>query len=208
VLQSQKLRFEPRVLVDYHSAHGPNVTDMRGIVLQAGLKQLRDHGHYDDYLARLPHEQRDQIVHALASSWVPAQIYMTHLEALDALPLSDAQLAHLTEPMGAGLFHSLFANLVRAARNNGGEGNVWFGLGHADRVFSRIHQGGACKVTQVGPKDAQIDVSGLMFAHLRCFRIGHCAFLRGVFSYSTKTCVIKPQHGPRRDRMSVLVSWV
>jgi hypothetical protein len=205
VLEFQKLRFEPRVLVDYLSPHSARVTDIRGVLLHAGLKQLQDSGHYEQYLAHLPPALHQQVVHALASSWVPVDLYAAHLEAIDAL--TDAQIVKLSEPVGAGLLHSLFASFVRAARNNGADG-VWFGVRQADRVFARIHQGGACKVTQVGPKDVVIDVSGLNFAHTRCFRIAHCAFLRGAFSFSTKAVVCKPQHEPRRDRLAVHVSWV
>jgi len=194
--------------VEYLSVHGPRVTDIRGMVLQAGLKQLQERGHYDDFLARVPQPHGEQLVHALASSWVPADVYNTYLETLESMRLSDAQISLMSEPMGAGIFFSLFASIVRATRNNGGDGAVWLGLNQADRVFSRMHQGGAIRVTQVGPKDAVIEVSGLMFAQLRCFRVAHCAFLRGIFSYSTRACVCKPQHAPRPDRLAVLVSWV
>lgn len=207
MLQSQKVRFEPRVVVDYQSPHGSTVTDIRGVLVQAGLKQARELGCFDEYLARLPQALHEPIVHALASSWVPVELYAAHLEAIDAMSLSDTQIARLSEPVGAGILQSLFASFVRAARDNG-VGGVWFGVRQADRVFARIHQGGACRVTQVGPKDIVIDVSGLNFAHTRCFRIAHCAFLRGVFSFSTKAVVCKPQHEPRHDRLAVLVSWV
>lgn len=196
------------MILDYQSPQGPQVTDIRGIVLQGGLTQIREQGHYDEYIARLPASHRDQILNSLASSWVSAEAYLVHLETLEALGLSDTQLARLSEPLGAGLFHNLFASMIRAARNNGGEGSIWLSLRQLDRIFSRMHQGGGCKVTKVGPKDVVVDSTGLSFGHLRCYRIGHCAFIRGAFSYSTKACVCKPQHDPQRDRLSVLISWV
>ena len=210
MFQPQRLRYEPHVVVDYLSPHGPHVTDIRGIVLQSRLNQLRENGHYDDYVARLPDAYRNQILHALASSWVPVEASLVHFDALDAMPLSDAQITRMAEPMGAGLFHSLFASLVRVARSSGAEAGVWIGLKQADRVFARMYQGGVCKVTQVGPKDAILDVDGLSFASSRSFRLSHCAFLRGIFSFSTKACVCKimPQREPRPDRLAVSLSWV
>jgi hypothetical protein len=210
MFQSQRLRFEPQVVVDYQSPHGPRVTDIRGIVIQGRLNQLRENGHYDDYLARLPSSHKDLILHALASSWVPIETSLVHFDTLDAMPLSDQQITRMAEPMGAGIFHNLFASMVRAARSNGAEAGVWLGLRQADRVFGRMYNGGCCKVTQVGPKDAIIEVDGLSFARSRCFRLSHCAFLRGVFSFSTKACVCKPlpQRDASRERLAVSLSWV
>lgn len=208
MFQTQKLRYEPQVVVDYQSPHGPRVTDIRGIVIQSRLNQLREHGHYDEYMARLPSRYRDHILHALASSWVPIEVSMDHFATLDAMPLSDTQITRMAEPMGAGIFQGLFASMVRAARSNGAEVGVWFGLGQAERVYGRVYNGGCCKVTRTGPKDAIVDLAGLPFASSRCFRLTHCAFLRGIFSFSTRAFVCKPlpQYDP--DRLAVSLSWV
>lgn len=208
MFQSQRLRYEPQIVVDYQSPHGPQVTDIRGIVIQGRLTQLRAHGHYDDYVARLPSEYRDQLLHALASSWVPVEANLAHLVALDSMPLSDAQITRMSEPIGAGIFQNLFASMVRIARANGAEAGIWVGLKQADRVYQRMYNGGSCKVTQVGPKDAIVDIAGLPFASSRCFRLAHCAFLRGIFSFSTKACVCKPLPQPKSDRLAVSLSWV
>jgi hypothetical protein len=209
MFQSQRLRYEPQVVLDYLSPQGSQVTDIRGILLQSRLQQLRDHGHYNDYMARLPERYRDPVVHALASSWAPVELTVVHFVTLDAMPLSDAQISHMGEPMGRGLFHNLFASLVRVARNSGAEAGIWVGLKQADRVFARMYHGGSCKVTKVGPKDAIIDIDGLPFADSRCFRIAHCAFLRGVFSFSTKACVCKPIPSDGiGTRVAVSLSWV
>lgn len=208
MFQSQRLRFEPQVVVDYQSPHGPQVTDIRGIVIQGRLKQLRANGHFEDYLARLAGAHRDEVLHALAASWVPIEVSLAHFDALDAMPLSDAQITRMAEPMGAGIFENLFASMVRVARSSGAEAGIWLGLKQADRVFSRMYNGGSVKVTQVGPKDAVIELDGLSFASSRCFRLSHCAFLRGIFSFSTKACVCKPMPQPKSDRLSVTLSWV
>jgi hypothetical protein len=208
MFQSQRLRFEPQVVVDYQSPHGPQVTDMRGIVIQGRLKQLRDNGHFEEYERRVPAAYRDQILHSLAASWVPIEVSMAHFDALDAMPLSDAQITRMAEPMGAGIFQNLFASMLRAALTNGAEAGIWFGLKQADRVFSRMYNGGSVKVTQAGPKDALVEIDGLRFARSRCFRLSHCAFLRGIFSFSTKACVCKLQPQPKPDRIAVTLSWV
>jgi hypothetical protein len=210
MFQSQRLRYEPQVVVDYLSPHGPQVTDIRGMLIQSRLKLLKDAGYFEDYLARLHQSYQDSILNALASSWVPVETGIAHFNALDEMQLSDAQISHMAEPLGAGLFESLFATLVRAARNSGAEIGVWFGLKQSDRVFGRMYQGGGCKVSQIGPKDAIVEINGLPYANSRCFRVAHCGFLRGVFSVTTKACVCKviPQAESRPDRLVVSLSWV
>lgn len=204
------LRFEPRVLVDYTSPHGARVTDTRGMLLQSRLQKLREHGHFEEYFARLPEPYRDPLVNALASSWVPIDVSVAHFETLDGMGLNEAQIARMSEPMGAGFLESLFSGIIRAARNAGADAGAWVGLKQADRVFARMYQGGTCRVTQVGPKDAVIDVGGLAFASSRSFRISHCAFLRGAIHFATKTCLCKPQmqRDMRKDQFTVALSWV
>jgi hypothetical protein len=210
VLQLKKVRYDPKVVVDYVSTQGRYVTDIRGVLLHARIGLLKSAGHFEHYLAHLPLCHQDAVLNALASSWVPVAAGVAHFEALESMGLSDAQLARIAEPHGASLFDSLFTTVVRGvARQTGAEG-VWAAVKQADRIWTRMYYGGACRVTQVGPKDAVIEISGLPYAQLRTYRVTYCSFLRGMFGVVTKTCVIKiaPEPEPRPDRLAVSVSWV
>lgn len=208
--QSQRLRYEPKLVVDYVSPDGPKVTAVRGILIQSRIKQLEAHGHLEDYVALLPEDQRELVLQGLAASWLPFDTFMAHFNALEGLRLNDAMIAAMSEPMGAGLFDMMFAGLIRVARNSGAEIGVWMGLQQSDRVFSRMYQGGFYKVTQVGPKDAIVEVGGMPFAQFRYFRTSHCCFMRGIFSFSTRACVCKPLPAGRgaEDALAVSLSWV
>jgi hypothetical protein len=210
MLREQKVRYDPKLVVDHVSAQGPYVTDIRGVMLQARIGLLKSAGHFEQYLAHLPVRYQDAVLNALASSWVPVEAGIAHFEALESMGLSDAQLARIAEPHGASLFHSLFATLIRGVARQAGAEGVWAAVKQADRIWSRMYLGGACKVMQVGPKDATIEISGLPYAQLRSYRVTYCGFLRGMFGVVTKTCVIKIalEPEPRSDRLAVSASWV
>lgn len=207
---SARLNFDPTVLVDHVSPHGRVATDVRGMLIQSRLRKLREHGYYDDYIARLPDPHRETLVHALAASWVPVEASVAHFETLDSMMLSDAQIAHMSEPMGASFFESIFGGILRSIRNAGADAGAWIALKQADRVYGRMYQGGGVRVSQVGPKDALIEVSGLAFAHSRGFRVSHSAFVRGVVSLSTKSCFCRAQQpaGAPSDSFTLALSWV
>jgi hypothetical protein len=113
---SHNTRFAPQRIVDYVSPHGPRVTDVRAIVLQGAIGQVQAAGHFEDYRARLPAHHLAAVTHALASSWLPVDVYNAHLAALEAMGLSDAQIGNIAESLGTSLFDQLFATIVRTLR--------------------------------------------------------------------------------------------
>jgi hypothetical protein len=137
-------------------------------------------------------------------------VYNAHLAALDAMGLSDAQIGNIAESLGTSLFDQLFATIVRTVRSAGGGAGIWFGFKQTDRVISRIYHGGACAVTQVGPKDALYEIKGLPDAQLRASRISQAAFFRGVLSIPAKACVVKwvRTSESAQDVLSLSISWV
>jgi hypothetical protein len=210
MLQAQALRYDPKVILDYASPRGPLVIGVRGVLVQGTMTHLKSAGLFEEYVARLPEPQRDQIVEALAASWVPVELGVLHFATLDSMKLSERQISTMTEPFGANIFASMFAAFIAATRRAGAEASIWIGLGQAERVWSRMYDGGGCRVIRVGPKDALLETSGLPFGKSRCFRTSHCAFLRGVLSVATRTCVVKevPSAGGRPDCVTVAISWV
>jgi hypothetical protein len=198
------------VIVDYVSPHGRRVTDVRAIVIQGAHAQLKAAGHYDDYLKHLPALHAETASQSLASTWIPAECLVAHYQALESMGLSDTQIASIAEQLGASLFDQLFATIVRTIRAAGGGSGIWFGFKQTDRIWSRVYNGGACRIAQVGPKDALYTISGLPSISTRASRLSQCAFLRGVLSISAKACVVKvvtsSQSGP--DALTLAISWV
>jgi hypothetical protein len=198
------------VLIDHTSPHGLRALAVRGSLLLASLRLLKESGHYPTYEAQLPSEHREAIVFALAASWLPIEAYTAHFETVDGLNLSDVQLSRLGEAVGARILDNLFGSLVRMARQAGADAGPWIAIGQADRIWTRIFQGGGVAVTQTGPKDMILEVQGLPMAGSRFFRVSYSAFIRGGMLLATKTCFVKPvaPRKPRPDSFAVSVSWV
>jgi hypothetical protein len=210
VSQAANLRFESRLVVDHVCPHGPHAISIRGSMLIASLRLLKDSGHYPTYEAMLPSEHRDAMVGALAGSWLPIELWRVHFDTVDGLNLSDTQLSRMGGVVGARILDSLFGTLVRAARQAGTEAGIWLGFRQADRIWTRIFQGGGVVVIQTGPKDAIVEVSGLPVASSRFFRVAFSAFVRGAMMLVAKSCFVKPvvSRNPRPDSLAVSVSWV
>lgn len=210
MLGAQKLRFESKVVLDYVSPQGAQVSAVRGSLMVANHKLLKAAGHFDRYLALLPKDHQDVASSTLAASWVPAEHNTIHCDTVDAMQLGEAELLRMGEMLGAHILDSLFATLLRTARNAGADAGVWLTLKQADRIFGRVYQGGGCSVVQTGPKDALFEIHGMPFANSAVFRMQHCAFLRGSLLLLTKTCIVKPTRSrePRKDTLAVAISWV
>jgi hypothetical protein len=199
-----------RVILDYASSEGLRVRGVKAILFQSRLEHLRAAGLFEAYVAGLPLAHRDDIVNALASTWVPVDAVVAHYEALESLKLSDAQLKAMTDAVGTSVFQTMFAAFLRMARNAGVDGAPWAVLKQADRIMGRLYQGGGLLVTQVGPKDAHYELIGLPFAESRIFRIANSEFLRGVINLTAKACIVRelPSSQPRAERFAVAISWV
>ncbi len=206
----QTTRFEPQVVLDYISPQGPAVREVRAILVHGAFAKLKEHGYYDDYMAKYPKDLALLVTQALAASWLPIETAIAHHATLEAIGLSDAQISRLVEEAGSGLFDHLFATIVRAVRNAGGGAGIWFGLKQGDRVMARIYNGGGMHISQVGPKDALLEIRGLPAVCTRASRLSQVAFLRGVLSITTKVCVVKvvPPSEQRSDYIRLSLSWV
>jgi hypothetical protein len=209
MIQAHKIGFEPKVLVDYMSPDGRRVVGVKALVLQNRITYLEKAGYLAEYLKHLPEQHHEPLVRGLATSWVPSESVLAHYAALDALCFTDAQLAGMTESLAPTLYQTVFAALLRITRATVDAG-PWGGLNQSARVASRIYQGGGLTVTQVGPKDALHEHTGMPFADSHTFRHAHCTFIRGVISMSTKACIVRdvPLRVPRTERYVVSISWV
>lgn len=179
-------------------------------MLIASLRLLKDSGHYPTYETMLPREHRDAMVGALAASWLPIELWKIHFDVVDGLNLTDVQLSRMGAMVGARILDNLFGTLVRTARQAGAEAGIWLGFAQADRIWTRIFQGGGVAVIQTGPKDAIVEVSGLPVVGSRFFRVAFSAFVRGAMMLVAKSCFVKPvaARRPQPDSLAVSVSWV
>lgn len=207
---SGRLRYESKTIIDYMCPDRPRVTELRGSLVVGALRLLKDGDHFDRYLTTVAPERRETVDFSLASSWISCDLASAYFTSIDNLQLSDSQINKMGERLGAHILDSLFATMLRTARNAGAETGVWFFMKQLDRVWNRVYQGGGFTLLQTGPKDAVLEVHGLSFADSRCFRMMHGSFMRGMTMLMTRVCLVKPVRArePRADRYAISISWV
>lgn len=83
------------VLCDHRSQGSPAVTHVRGTVLISSLQMLKQMGLYERYLENLAKTWRDEVLFAIALSWVPVVVADAHYAACDALRLGAHELTRL-----------------------------------------------------------------------------------------------------------------
>ena len=149
-------------------------TEFRSTWLTASLDGLRERGYFDRYLANLPREHHDAIVHSIAGVWLPAAVCVAHYKACDALGLSTADQIANGRAVFARLQKTIFSVGFRAAREAGV--TPWNVLKVLPAVFHREWRGGGCGIFKMGPKDARIELIGFPCAAIPYARIA----LRGV----------------------------
>jgi len=204
------LRFEPISLVEYTSADGPALLGMKAVVIQGRLKYMREQPYYQDYLARLTPEHRTAILEALASSWIHVDAVTAHYRALDALPISETEFERSVEPIGLSIFSTVFSAFMNLTKGTSAEVGTWTVVRNTHRIWGRIFQGTTCKVTQVGPKDALFETSGMTLAELRSFRITLSGFIRTTLQTTARSSSVRelPTGQARSKRYALSLSWV
>lgn len=209
-MSTSELAPASKVLLDHISPEGARVLGVKAVLAQRRTQALRDAGYYDEYVAKLSPSVHEAIAQSIASSWLPTELVDAQFAAIDALSISESQLARMAEPVGVQLFKTLFSAFASMARAAGEQGVMLRLMTHTDRVWTRLYRGGGCRITQNGPKDVTFELLGLSFANSRAFRVQHCAFMRGLALSYSKACSVRevPTSDPRSQRLVIALSWV
>src|ERR1700754_1933092 len=83
--------FRGEILVPYDPAAG-EVTEVRNLVLQSSLAELKRHGHYDRYVKCIAAETLDDVTSRVAPGWVPVELALAHYQACEDMNLSNEEL--------------------------------------------------------------------------------------------------------------------
>jgi hypothetical protein len=185
------------------------VTHLRGSVLVACFHALRGASLYERYLTHLPASARDELVNALAMSWVPSELFLLHCAAIDSLGLTARAHGDLGRGIADHMGASSLSSLWRGAQAMG-VGNGWWVIKQADRLWPRMYRGGGCSVLEVGPKDAIFEAHGLPMIESPFFRACHYGFMTSVGKLLGATCYVKhvSPRVPHPHRVAIAFSWV
>lgn len=175
----------PKLVVDHSSTFGPNLLHVRGSLVVSSLQTLREAGLFERYLACLPPEHHDTILFALASSWLPRDVVMTHYAACDAMHLDERELSMIAQRVCNRIMGTFVSTLLRGARP-AGSNVAAYALPAYPRIYDRMLQGGRVKIHLTGMKDAVIETSGIAMFRYRYFRLGYASLVRGTGLMLTK----------------------
>jgi hypothetical protein len=195
------------LLVDHVGEVGPEARHVRGALIASSLQTLKDSGHYDAYLTRLPKQHHEALLFCLASSWLPLQLAAVHYEACDSLGLDDREMLRIGEVVSHRIMGTFLGTMLRSARSLGATPTPWVVLKSYHKVCERLMDGGHYCVVQHGPKDALIETRGLSLFRYRYFRTAMVGMCRGAASIFARSCFSKElSAGP--DRVRVSLRWV
>lgn len=199
---------ERRVLLSHTSPGGPTAKHVRGSLIASSLQTLREVGLYDRYIALLHPTYRDEVLFALASSWLPLAVAEAHYQACEELDLDEARMAALGEAVSKRIMGTYLGTLVRTGRGIGPL-SPWLVLNQYHRVCERIVDGGTFIVTETGPKDAVVETRGLALFQFRYFRKAALGIFRGAALMFAKSCHVRELPGANKhDLLVVSLSWV
>jgi hypothetical protein len=196
------------LIVDHQGAGGPVAAGVRGSLIASSLQTLREHGYFDRYLAQLPAPHRDHILYCLASSWLPIEVAMAHYCACEAMGLSESELLTIGESVSQRIMGTFLGTMLRSSRSVGAALSPWIPLRQYGRVCDRLLSGGVHRVREMGPKDAEIETSGVSMFRYRYFRVATLGIVSGAAGIFSKRCYAKELSGSDSGRIRVSLRWV
>ena len=183
------------------------VTAVRSTLITTSIHSLRARGHFDRYVDRLDHTQRDALVTAVAGVWLPVDTAIAHYEACEALRLDVGQQLEIAREVGDRVHGTFLGVMMRMARTVGV--TPWSALAQSGKLYERLFMGGGIAVTRKGPKDARVDVVSNALCRIEYFRVG----VRGVYQaalqlFSHRLTTFELPWRRAHQAMGVRISWV
>jgi hypothetical protein len=151
-------------------------TQFRSTWLSSSLLALKERELLDQYFRHLAPEHRSAVESAVAGVWLPAEVADAHYAACDRLLLPASEQFAIGLEVTKKVHGSALSTAVRLAKGAGV--TPWTALAQVQRLWERIWVGGAVTVTEVGPKDARLEILGWT-----CSRYPYCkTAMRGVLT--------------------------
>lgn len=197
----------PQLLVDHKSTAGPVVTQVRGSLVVSSLQTLRELDLYERYVAALPNAWREPVLFALASSWLPVDLVLAHYAACDSLRLTGAEMDAIGTHVAERVMGSFLVTLLRGSRVRSTISSSVMALQNYHRFWDRVMQGGGCRITLTGPKDAIIESRGVPMFRYEYFRTAYPALMRAAGMVFAKSCYTRVLRTTDTS-MDIALSWV
>jgi hypothetical protein len=194
-------------IVEHESAAGPLVVEVRGSLIASSLHTLRELNLFERYLKGLPNAQRDPILFALASSWLPVELALAHYGACEAMQLPEPELMKIGEHVSQRIMGTFLGTLMRSSRHMGAGATPWIPLRQYHRLWDRLLLGGGCTVQSSGLKDVTIESRGVPMFRYRYFRVAYTGLIKGAGLLFAKS-VFTRVRSASDSALTIEASWV
>jgi hypothetical protein len=155
------------VLYEPPAAFRP-VSRARSTILLAARSALFEAGHEARYLAALDAGTRRALEAVVPGNWLTLEAVRAHYRACDSLGLSANAVATIGRAVNDRIQGTLYGTFIRVFNEAGG--TPWNVLPHWQRFWDRGYEGGALRITKLGPKDVRVDVLGCVLCESHYFR--------------------------------------
>lgn len=191
-------------------AHGlaprvPPCGRVRSTLLLGSLKALRDRGHGEHYRANAGADLHERILTTGAPTWFDIGIAEAHYAACDALGLPDDEVLRIGAAV-APIQTSGIDVVFRAARIGGA--TPWTVLNNVGRYWGRMYEGSGVVVTEVGPKDAQVEIFSQPLARSPYWCTGLRGIIQALGAALAEKAYARELASRGRDRVSYSLAWV
>jgi len=158
---------------------------------------VRELGHADAYLARLPARYHPMILEAVVGTWVPIEVGVAHYTACDTLALSPDEQIAMGRRVGDRIQGTILGTVVRMAKEAGVTPLTV--LPHWQRFWNRVFDGGGLYANRLGPKEVEMGMRGVVLADCAYFRIAVRGLMAGLLDLFCRKSYVREQ-GPEKRR--------
>jgi hypothetical protein len=158
---------EPETILAFPNPIVP-VRHARSTVVLGSIASIRESGRFERYAASLAPEHRDELLQAVAGTWIRVEVARSHYRACDSLGLSPEQEVDLGRAIFKRTSDTIFGTVVRLAKGAGA--TPWTFLPQMQRFWERGYDGGGLCVRKLGPKEARVELVQCSIVESRYFR--------------------------------------
>jgi hypothetical protein len=189
----------------YEPAGVHPITRVRSTIVLASRDSLLREGGFSRYEEALDGEAHRLLAEAIAGEWLPIGLAAAHYRACDALGLGASTVVAMGRATNDKIKGTLYGTFIRLFREAGGD--PWNVLPHWQRFWTRAYDGGALRVTKLGPKDARVDVLSCSLCASPYFRFALRGLAIGFIEVFCNKAYASEISANRRDSVSYRFQW-
>jgi hypothetical protein len=182
-------------------------THVRSTLIATSLQSLRTRSLLERYAKLLRGPHKETVLTAVAGSWIEMDAAIEHYRACDALRLDTQVQLSIGMDVGNRVHGTFLGTMVRTARTAGV--TPWLALAQSAKLHGRLFDGGGgISVTELGPKDARVELVGNALCDIDYFRTG----VRGVYQaavqlFCAKAYSVELARGRAPGTTAMRISW-